>query len=341
MENKEFFIGECIKLAAKGAGNVSPNPLVGCVIVKNNRIIGKGWHRKFGGPHAEVNAISDAKKKGHSLKNSELYVNLEPCPHHGKTPPCTDLIIHEKISKVFIGIKDPNKSVNGKGIAKLKRAGIKVEYGILANACRELNKFFIKSVTKRLPYVTLKIAQSIDGKIALDNNKSKYITGNESLEFVHTLRSEYDAVLIGKNTAKLDNPSLTVRLVKGRNPFRIVIDRNSKLPANLKLFTDNNADKTIVINSTDGKFIPYKNIIKALHELGINSILVEGGAGVFSGFIKENLFDDIYFISAPVIIGSGISPFRDFKITTLSEAKNIFLNNIFRTGNDLVLHYKK
>jgi len=341
MGNKEYFINECIKLATKGAGNVSPNPLVGCVIVKNNKIIGKGWHKAFGGPHAEVNAVIDAKKKGHNLKNAELYVNLEPCSHQGKTPPCTDLIIKEKISKVFIGIKDSNKLVNGKGISKLKKAGIKVEYGIMKKECEELNKFFIKSTNSILPYVTLKIAQSIDGKIALDNNQSKYITGKESLKFVHTLRSEYDAVLIGKNTAKLDNPSLTVRLVKGRNPYRIVIDKNSKLPGNLKLFTDKNADKTIVINSTDGKNIPIKNILKALNELGISSVLVEGGANVFSSFVKENLFDDIYLITAPKIIGSGISPFRDFKITSLSKAKTLFLNNIFWTGDDLVLHYNK
>lgn len=341
MDNIEFFISECIRLAANGAGYVAPNPLVGCIIVKNNKIIGKGWHKKYGGPHAEVNAINDAKRNNHSLKNAELYVNLEPCSHHGKTPPCTDLIIQEKISKVFIGIKDPNRLVNGKGIAKLRKAGVKVEYGILKNECEDLNKFFIKSVAEKLPYVTLKIAQSIDGKIALDNFHSKYITGSESQKFVHTLRSEYDAVLIGKNTAKLDNPSLTVRLVKGRNPYRVVLDKNSKLPENLNIFTDKFAEKTIVINSTDGKNIPLKNLLKAMHELGISSVLIEGGANIFSSFLKENLFDDIYFMIAPKIIGSGISPFRDFKITTLSKAKNIFLYNIFGTGNDLVLHYKK
>jgi diaminohydroxyphosphoribosylaminopyrimidine deaminase/5-amino-6-(5-phosphoribosylamino)uracil reductase len=337
----EYYIAECIKLAYKGAGYVSPNPLVGCVIVKNDKIIGKGYHKIIGGPHAEVNAIRDAKRKGFSTANSTLYVNLEPCSHTGKTPPCTDLIIREKISKVVIGIKDPNKLVNGKGIASLKRAGIKVETGILKDECTELNKFFIKSVTQKIPYVTLKIAQSIDGKIALDNNASKYITGKESLKFVHTLRSEYDAVLIGKNTAKTDNPSLTVRLVKGRNPYRIVIDKFSKLPNNLKIFTDKDSDKTIVINSADGKDIPLKNILKALFELNITSILVEGGANVFSRFIESGFYDDIYFITAPKIIGSGISAFRDFKITTLSKAKNIFLNNIFWTGNDLVQHYIK
>lgn len=340
IENK-FYISECIKLAKNGAGCVSPNPLVGCIIVKNGKIIGKGYHKIFGGPHSEVNAINDAKKKGNSLINSTLYVNLEPCSHFGKTPPCTDLILKEKISKVVIGMKDPNPEVNGKGIKILKKAGIKIECGILKKECEELNKFFIKFITKKIPYVTLKIAQSIDGKIALNNNKSKYITGNESLKLVHKLRSEYDAVLIGKNTALLDNPFLTVRLVKGRNPYRIVIDKDSKLPEHLNIFTDKNSDKTIVINSTQNKKISPMNILKALYELNISSVLVEGGANIFSQFIEKNLFDDIYFVIAPKIIGDGISAFGDFKITTLSKTKNIFLNKSFQSGNDLILYYKK
>jgi diaminohydroxyphosphoribosylaminopyrimidine deaminase / 5-amino-6-(5-phosphoribosylamino)uracil reductase len=336
-----YYINECIKLAKKGAGYVSPNPLVGCIIVKNGNIIGKGFHKKFGEAHAEVNAINNAKKNGFNLTNSTLYINLEPCSHFGKTPPCTDLIVKEKISKVIIGIKDPNTEVNGKGINKLRKAGIKVEYGILKKECEELNKFFIKNITNKIPYVTIKIAQSIDGRIALNNNKSKYITCEDSLKFVHKLRSEYDAVLIGKNTALLDNPSLTVRMIKGRNPYRIVIDKNSKLPEHLKIFTDKNSDKTIIINSPQNKNIPLINILKALHDLNISSVLVEGGANVFSQFVEKNLFDDIYFIVAPKIIGDGIPAFRDFKITTLSKTKKLFLNNSFLSGEDLVIHYKK
>lgn len=341
MGNNEYYIGECIKLARKGTGYVSPNPLAGCIIVKNGKIIGKGYHKIFGGPHAEVNAVKDAKKKGNSLVNSTLYTNLEPCSHHGKTPPCTDLIIKEKISRVVIGIKDINPTVNGRGIRILRKAGIKTEHGILQNECRELNKFFFKYFSARLPYVTLKIAQSLDGIIALKNNQSKYITCVESLKFVHKLRSEYDAVLIGKNTALLDNPSLTVRLVKGRNPYRIVIDKNSRLPGNLKIFTDKDSDKTLIFNSLSEKDIPVKNILKTLYNLNISSVLVEGGANVFSRFVESNLFDDIYFVIAPKIIGDGISAFRDFNITTLSKAKKLFLNNYFFSGEDLILHYKK
>jgi diaminohydroxyphosphoribosylaminopyrimidine deaminase / 5-amino-6-(5-phosphoribosylamino)uracil reductase len=341
MKSNEYYINECIKLARRGIGYVSPNPLVGCIITKNGRIIGKGYHKIFGGPHAEVNAVNDAKKKGYTLKNATLYTNLEPCSHHGKTSPCTDLIIKEKISKVVIGTKDINPSVNGKGIKILNKAGIKTEQGILQNDCKELNKFFFKYFSTNLPYVTLKIAQSLDGIIALKNNHSKYITGNKSLKFVHKLRSEYDAVLIGKNTALLDNPSLTVRLVKGRNPYRIVIDKNNKLPCNLKLFTDKYMDKTILINSSGKKNIPLINILKALHDINIFSVLVEGGANIFSQFVEKNLFDDIYFVIAPKIIGKGISAFRDFNVTTLSKAKKLFLNNSFLSGEDLILHYKK
>lgn len=339
MENNIFYINECIKLAKKGEGYVSPNPLVGCIIIKNGEIIGKGYHKEFGGPHAEVNAINNAKKNGKDLRHSTLYINLEPCSHYGKTPPCTDLIIKENISKVVIGIKDPNPEVNGKGIKKLKNAGIKVEYGILQKECEELNKFFIKFISKKIPYVTLKIAQSIDGKIALSNNKSKYITGNDSLKFAHKLRSEYDSVLIGKNTAMLDNPSLTVRLVKGRNPYRIVIDKDSKLPDNLNIFTDEFSDKTLIFNSPEKKDIPLIKILKELYSLNISSVLVEGGANIFSQFVEKNLFDDVYLITAPKIIGDGISAFRDFKITSLSKTKKLFLDNSYMLGEDLVLHY--
>lgn len=341
MDKNILYISECIKLARKGIGSVSPNPLVGCLIEKKGKIIGKGFHQVFGGHHAEVNAINDAKKNGCTLRNSTLYINLEPCSHFGKTPPCTDLIIKEKISKVVIGIKDPNPGVNGKGIEKLKKAGLIVTCGVLEKECKELNRFFIKNITKRIPYVTLKIAQSIDGKIALKNNESKYITSLVSLKFVHRLRSEYDAVLIGKNTALLDNPSLTVRYVKGRNPYRVVIDRNMKLPENLKIFTDDNTDKTIIINSPLNGKIPLISILKTLHKLNISSVLVEGGANVFSQFIEKNLFDDIYFIVAPKIIGNGISAFRDLKITTLSNSKKLFLCNSFPSGSDHILYYKK
>lgn len=358
MDTDETIMQKCIKLAEKGKGNVSPNPLVGCIIVKDGKIIGKSYHKIFGEEHAEVNAAIDAKRKGYSLKGSTVYVNLEPCSHTGKTLPCSDFLIKENVGKVIIGMKDPYEKVNGKGISKLKKAGIKVNCGILEDKCRELNKFFIKYVTKHLPYVTLKVAQSIDGKIALDNFTSQWITGDSSRIFVHKLRSEYDVVMIGRNTAKVDNPSLTVREVHGRSPYRIVIDRNSTLPGNLKLFTDDHKENTFVITGSskkavtniyskniikvkekDQKFV-LKDILKKLYTLNVSSILVEGGANLFSQFISTGLFDDVYFFIAPKIIGRGISSFNDFQISRLSEAKLLKQVYTKSINKDILIYYK-
>ncbi|HMS63945.1 MAG TPA: bifunctional diaminohydroxyphosphoribosylaminopyrimidine deaminase/5-amino-6-(5-phosphoribosylamino)uracil reductase RibD [Ignavibacteria bacterium] len=361
MNGEEKLMRLCIKLAEKGKGYVSPNPLVGCVICKDGKIIGKGYHKKFGEAHAEVNAVKDAKKNGYDLRNSEVYVNLEPCAHSGKTGPCVDLLINEKVSKVFIGMKDPFLKVNGKGIRKLKDAGIKVITGILEKECQELNKFFIKNVKEHLPFVTLKIAQSIDGIIALNDHSSKWITGDSSRKFVHKLRSVYDAVLIGKNTAIYDNPSLSVRDVKGRDPYRIVIDKDLKLSRKLKLFTDNNCNKTFVLTGFSNKpankksvehsqnviFVKEKNgklllkdALKKLYDLNIGSILLEGGANVFSQFIKDDLFDDAYFFNAPKIIGKGISSFGDLEISSLSKAKNIEYIYSKTFDKDILIYYK-
>ncbi|HMQ68048.1 MAG TPA: bifunctional diaminohydroxyphosphoribosylaminopyrimidine deaminase/5-amino-6-(5-phosphoribosylamino)uracil reductase RibD [Ignavibacteria bacterium] len=354
MNRDELLMSECIKLALKGKGCVSPNPLVGSVVVKDDKIIGKGFHKKFGKAHAEVNAISDAEKNGYDVKDTSLYVNLEPCSHTGKTLPCADRIINKKISKVFIGMKDPFEEVNGKGIRKLKAAGIDVKTGILKSECEELNKFFIKYVTRKLPYVSLKIAQSIDGKIALNNFSSKWITGKESRKFVHQLRSEYDAVLIGKNTAHYDNPSLTVRDVRGRDPYRIVIDRNSELSQTLNVFKDSNNHKTyivkdhsgkqsyaneILLNSENGK-IKIPDILKELYKMNINSVLVEGGANLYSQFAGTDLFDEIYLFIAPKIIGTGISSFGDYSIRDLSGRNTLKINYTGQFAQDLLINYK-
>ncbi|MEO8664955.1 MAG: bifunctional diaminohydroxyphosphoribosylaminopyrimidine deaminase/5-amino-6-(5-phosphoribosylamino)uracil reductase RibD [Ignavibacteria bacterium] len=355
----EYYMSKCIQLAQKGRGFVSPNPLVGCVIVSGEEIIGKGYHRKYGEAHAEVNAVNDAKKNGFSLKGSAVYVNLEPCTHHGKTPPCADLLISEKVGRVVIGMRDPYEKVNGRGIKKLKAAGIEVKAGVLKNESEDLNKFFIKFVKHKLPYVSLKIAQSIDGKIALSNFNSKWITGDASRKYVHQLRSEYDVVLIGKNTAKYDNPSLTVRDVRGRTPYRIVIDKDSSLPENLKLFTDVDRSKTYVLTGVSKKSVTkiyneniirvrekdqklvLKDILKKFYSMNISSVLVEGGANLYSQFAKTELFDDMYLFMAPRIIGKGISSFNDFEISKLSEAKNLNLSFTKQFDKDLLIYYKR
>jgi diaminohydroxyphosphoribosylaminopyrimidine deaminase/5-amino-6-(5-phosphoribosylamino)uracil reductase len=358
MTRDEKVMKECISLAEKGRGYVSPNPLVGCVIVKDGKIIGKGYHKTFGGLHAEAEAVADARQKGFNISNSSVYVNLEPCSHTGKTPPCSELLIKEKVSKVFIGMKDPFDKVNGRGIKKLKEAGTEVNCGILENECRELNKFFIKFVTMHLPYVTLKVAQSADGKIALNNYSSQWITCESSRKYVHQLRSEYDVVLIGKNTARFDNPSLTVRDVHGRTPYRIVIDKNSTLPENLKLFTDNDKERTFVLSGISKKSVTkiyskniirvkekdqklvLKDILKKFYSMNISSVLVEGGANLYSQFVKADLFDDLYLFIAPKIIGKGISSFSDFQIQKLSDAKHLSYNYSKLSDKDLLIYYK-
>lgn len=351
---------ECLELATRGRGYVSPNPLVGCIIIKNNQIIGKGYHRQFGGNHAEIEAILDAKSKGFTLKGSTLYVNLEPCSHYGKTPPCVDRILQEKIKRVIIGTSDPNPIVNGRSIRKLRENGVEVITDVLANESKDLNKFFFKYITTGLPYVALKIAQSLDGKIALPDFSSKYITSNESLKEVHRLRSIYDAVLIGKNTILYDNPALTVRLVKGRNPNRIILDSNNSLPSDRKVFTDNFVHKTYVVTSNkvlnkktknlkpfvnyilmNGPHFNLSTVLKRLAKIGIASVLVEGGKSMFSQFIQSKYFDELIIFISPKIIGQGISSFDDFKINNLSKAVSLTITELENRGNDILIHLKK
>lgn len=350
------YMQRCIDLARKGAGYVSPNPMVGCVIVSDGEIIGEGYHQKFGGPHAEPNAIADAESKGHDVKGADLYTNLEPCSHQSKTPPCADHIISKGIGRVFVGMEDPFPQVNGKGIKKLREAGIEVKVGILEPECRELNKFFLKFLLRSRPYVTLKIAQSIDGIIALPNFDSQWITGEESRKYVHQLRSEYDAVLVGRNTALKDNPRLTVRDVEGRNPLRFVLDTAMSLPKKLHLFSDDHKPDTYIFSSKmendhkynivyckehDDGLIDLDEALKKMWEKKVQSVLVEGGANVFSQFIERDLFDDIYFFIAPKIIGKGISPFESFTIPSLDNARGIDFDFLKHLGDDILLHYKR
>jgi diaminohydroxyphosphoribosylaminopyrimidine deaminase / 5-amino-6-(5-phosphoribosylamino)uracil reductase len=356
---KENLINRCIELAKKGMGNVSPNPLVGCVIVKNGKVVAEGYHKKFGSHHAEANAINSALSKGIGLKGASLYVNLEPCVHYGKTPPCADKIIEHKISEVVIGTKDANPVVAGKGINKLKKNKIKVTQGILESECLELNKFYFKHMKKGLPYITLKAAQTFDGKIAELNGNSKWISSPESRKYVHKLRSHYDAVLVGRNTVEKDNPELTVRLVKGRNPYRIVIDKGLVLNLNNKLFSDKFTEKTVIITSAEpGEFlkryfeqkkikvvkaksangiINLKDAVRKLAKLGIASVLVEGGAFTFTEFIKQKMADEILIFTSPKILGKGLSTFKTDSPLDLPKFKNLSCKI---SGKDLLIDIK-
>ena len=246
MQNDEFFLNQCIEIARLGIGSVSPNPMVGSVIVYKGEVIGEGYHEKYGSDHAEVNAINSVKDKS-LLSKSTLYVNLEPCSHFGKTPPCSDLIIKYKIPKVVIGCMDTYSEVDGTGIDKMRNAGIEVKVGIVEKLCRDLNKRFFTFHEKKRPYIILKWAESKDGFIAPKNQKEPFwMTSNKSKKLVHKWRSEEDSVLVGRITAEKDNPSLTVRESTVKNPIRLVIDKNLKLSKNLNLF--NSESKTIIFN---------------------------------------------------------------------------------------------
>ncbi len=358
----ESYIQLAIEIAKKGVGEVSPNPLVGCIIVKDGKIIGAGYHQKFGHNHAEINAINSATG---NLEGSTIYVNLEPCSHHGKTPPCVDKIIEKKIKRVVIGTLDMNPLVSGKGIKKLKNAGIDVKVGLLEKECIELNKFFFKYISKKIPYITLKAAQTLDGKIADSNFDSKWITSVDSRRRVHSLRSQYDAVLIGAGTVKKDNPSLTVRLTEGRNPKKIVIDDKLTLPVESKLLTSSEknliiltsehssgkrkkinklfskgADILFIKENEEGK-IDLKQALKELAKLNIASILVEGGSKVFTSFVSQNLYDELVLFIAPKILGEGLSAIGNLGIKSIRKALKLRINNVEKLGDDILIELVK
>lgn len=312
----------CITLARNGAGFVSPNPMVGAVVVCDDKIIGEGYHAKCGEAHAEVNAIASVHDK-ELLKRSTIYVSLEPCSHHGKTPPCAELIIKMQIPRVVVGSKDPFPQVAGRGIAMLRAAGIEVVDGVLKNECDELNKTFMHCHTAKRPFVLLKWAQTTDGymdykRMSEDQKKPLILSNEESRREVHKLRSEFDAIMVGTTTALLDNPSLTVRYWSGRNPIRIVLDQNLDLPKDLHLF--DGGVTTLVINeiknSKEGSGLEYirmdfslnllSQLLAELQRRKIESLMVEGGCVLLQSFIDERLWDEARVEYAPFCIGNGV-----------------------------------
>ena len=326
MNTNEKYIRRCIELAQNGLGTTYPNPMVGSVIVYDGKIIGEGWHKKSGEPHAEVNAVNSVKDKS-LLKKSTIYVSLEPCSHFGKTPPCCNLIIENKIPNVVIGTVDPNIKVAGNGIKKLLEAGINVTVGVLENECNELNKRFFTFHEKKRPYIILKWAESQDGFIApltKLEQKPVWITNEFSRQLVHKWRSEEQAILVGTSTVIDDNPKLDVRDWTGNNPVRIVLDQNNRIPKDSHIF--NNQVKTIVfsksntsINKENSNFevIDFgqniaKQIIDVLHRHQIQSVIIEGGRETLQTFINENLWDEARIfignnsfekgITAPIIV---------------------------------------
>lgn len=374
----EKYMKMALALARRGAGKVAPNPMVGCVIVKNGRVVARGYHKFFGGPHAEADAIGAsfmipdsksvrAKSVAAKLRGSTIYVNLEPCRHtNKKTPPCVPLIIKSGIKKVVAGMKDPNPSVSGKGLADLRRAGIATVSGILQNECRELNKVYVKNISRRLPYVTIKSAMTLDGKIAASGGDSKWISSVESRRMAHRLRSSHDAVLVGAGTVVKDNPLLNARTgrsqkISSKNPARVAIDPSGRIPADSNIF-DASA-KTIVVTTAAaakhftgvrGPFVAprtliferrghsdfdFKKIMKKLFDAGIKSVLVEGGGETNWRAIKSGVVDEYVFFMAPKIAGGreAITPVEGDGFRKISSAVNLRIKKTFRSGPDVVV----
>jgi diaminohydroxyphosphoribosylaminopyrimidine deaminase/5-amino-6-(5-phosphoribosylamino)uracil reductase len=311
----EAFMARCLELASQGLGSVAPNPMVGSVVVHNGQIIGEGWHQKFGEAHAEVNAIN-AVPDSNLLKESTLYITLEPCSHHGKTPPCSDLILQTGIKRVVIANSDPNPLVLGGGLKRLHEAGVEVISGILSEETKELNKRFFTYHEKQRPYIMLKWAQSKDGFIGMEGKRVQ-ISGDQAMERSHLWRTQEMAIIVGTNTARTDNPELTPRLATGRPPLRLVLDRESTLPDSLNLF--DGSESTVVyteIKKEPGVNLEYvripfdsnllSGIMTHLEEVGVNSLLVEGGAQLLNAFIEEGLWDEARVITSPIELSQGI-----------------------------------
>jgi diaminohydroxyphosphoribosylaminopyrimidine deaminase/5-amino-6-(5-phosphoribosylamino)uracil reductase len=317
MDKDSYFINETFNLAKRAEGLTSPNPLVGALIVKNNKIITSGYHKKCGLAHAEIEAFK--KAKGKDFKGATLYLNLEPCFSFGRTPPCVDEIIRRRFKRVVIATPDPNPQTKGKSIRKLKKAGIRVSIGLLASEAQKLNEVFFKNMQKKHPFVVAKVAQSLDGKIATRNGASKWITTEGARKFAKQLRDKYDCVCVGVNTVIDDNPSLNGLK---RKPLKVIIDPNLRIPLNSNLLKEKPA-KTIIFTSSKSKkkakripwttkifflkenkgWLPLRQILKILYNLGVTSIFVEGGSQTIGRFFDEKLIDKAYFFIAPKIIG--------------------------------------
>jgi len=361
MLTDEYYIQSALEIAEKGAGFTSPNPMVGTVMVKDNVIVGKGYHTNSGKLHAEIKALQEA---GSQAEGATVYVNLEPCCHYGKTPPCVQELITAKVVRVVICTKDPNPLVNGRGIEELRSHNIDVTIGILADKAKKLNEFFFKFITSGRPFVILKAALSLDGKIATKTGQSQWISNESSREFVHKMRNRVDAVMVGAGTILKDNPSLTARIKsqKSRNPKRIILDNLLQIPLGAHIFTQTSDAENIIVTthkasreklkgfeergariiltqSQNRNMVDLEDMIKQLGKLSLASIMIEGGHTINAAALKAKIVDKIIFFIAPIIIGGKTAPgvVSGDGIIHLKDA--IKLNNIEinHFGNDLMV----
>ena len=352
MISHKKYMDIAINLAEKGRGYVSPNPLVGCIIVKRGKIVGRGYHKKYGEAHAEINALKAAGKKAN---NATMYVNVEPCSHWGKTSPCTEKIVEAGIREVVVGMEDPNPLVDG--YKELKFRGLKTRIGILRDKAKKLNEAYIKYMKTKKPFVILKLAMSLDGKIATSTGDSKYITSTAARKYVHQIRNDVDAVMVGINTVIRDNPLLDSRLVKGKNPIKVIVDSTLKISENSKVLNDpskviiattnkapkhkidklqNKGARILVLKPKKG-LVDLKELMKELGKSEIASVMIEGGAELSGNAIKEGIVDKLLIFTAPKIIGNGLGPIKNLGIKKVNKAIN--LRNILtkKIGNDLLV----
>ncbi len=351
-----YYMRIAIRLARRGVGKTSPNPMVGAVIVANGKIIGQGYHKKCGDHHAEINAINSANK---NIKGSTFYITLEPCSHYGRTPPCVDALIQENPGRVVVGSLDPNPEVNGKGVKILRSKGIKVDVGICESECMQLNEHYFKFIKTGMPYITVKYAQTLDGRIATKSGDSQWISSEASRRYVHRLRSMNQGIMVGAGTVVADNPQLTVRHVRGKNPFRIIVDSKLRIPIKSSVLTDANVCLTIIATTAsvsaakmaaakkcgaavlvvkkdkNGK-VSLRDLLKKLGKREIVSVLVEGGSEIITSLLKAGLVDKMIIPIAPMIVGKGLEAIGDLNINKISKAIRFSSFKTMKRGDDII-----
>ena len=356
-DRERYYLRMACRLARKAAGRTSPNPMVGAVLVRAGKVVGSGYHRAAGGDHAEIVALRHA---GVRAKGSTLYINLEPCSHHGRTPPCADALIDAGINEVIAGMGDPNPLVAGRGFRKLRRAGIKVRVGLCEAECRTLLEAFAKFITRRLPFVTLKLAATMDGKIATVTGDSRWISDEDSRALVHRWRDEVDAIVVGAGTVRADDPQLNCRIPGGRNPYRVVLDGRLRIPLGSRLLSHQDAHKTIIATTAQAPTaksraiealgaqvwrlparhdqVAWLPLLRKLAGIGVVSVMIEGGASIAASALKGKVVDKIAFFYAPKIVGGdGRGMIDALAIAKMSRAIRLQRLDMRRSGGDILI----
>ena len=357
-DRDEVFLARALELAAKGVGRTSPNPAVGAVIVRNGRVIGEGFHRRAGLPHAEIEAL---RRVSGAVRGATVYVTIEPCSHYGRTPPCADALVAAGVKRVVVGMVDPNPLVRGRGIRCLRRAGVEVKIGVLKDACERLNEDFVYFIRTGKPFVTIKLAASLDGRIAAAGGDSRWISGERSRRSVHALRNRVDAVLVGAETVRADNPQLTCRMRGGRDPLRVVVDGRLTLDPQARVCTQQSDASTLVFTSEEqarttkaaslsqrgvevvglagaDDRVPLRPVLEELGRRGIKSVLIEGGGQVAASALREGVADKVVFFYAPLLLGSeGRAMIGPLNVDRVASGYTLHTLEVERSGNDMMV----